>query len=525
MTTSPAALPAIEGEEDRSSRPIVPAWLISAAAHGVALGLMGLIVYAARPEFDEVAIQHSVVPAAPPVEPPPSTIEPLPIITDVIVTSDVEQIETPVTLETAEDIVEVAELNSDSDESQGRLDAVAAQELGAEGFSGVIGVGGPGSGKRGDGDGDGISSKGPRYVDKTGVPRKPAIDRALDWFKRHQSPNGQWDVDGYGANCAGEGLKCEPGRSHTGADGDLACTAYAVLCYLGMGYDHRMGSRYKKTVQRGLDWLVSQQGAEGLWGARNYEHAIVTMAVAEAYAMTNDPRLRDPAQRGVQVILARQAQDQGYGLGWDYVAPNAERIDASVSGWNAMALKAALAGGLDVGNGMAGVERYLQGAWKAANPTIDLKRIDPYTTESVFPYTWNARTGAVQVTPGGDSHDLSCVGAVCAVFLHRDGNDPMLNTLANHIEKTQKPTAWPLNTYYLYYNSLAIFQCGDQRFVPWSKQVDTLVCGAQRLDGCFSGSWDWEGTKFHGNDTGRLLSTAYCTLALEVIFRAKQVAR
>jgi len=306
----------------------------------------------------------------------------------------------------------------------------------------------------------------------------------------------------------------------------MACTAYAVLCYLGMGYDHRMPSRYKQTVQRGIDWLISSQKADGLFGSRNYEHAIATMAIAECYAMTNDPRLREPAQKGVQMILSRQAKDKvsEYGLGWDYVAANAARNDASISGWNVMALKSAAAAGLNIGDGLKGSEAYLERAWKAANPTIDLKRIDPYKTESVFPYTWDAETGAVKVTPGADSHDMSCVGAVCSVFLHKDANDPILATLVNHIEKTQKPTAWPTNTYYLYYNSMAMFQMGDERFIPWSKQVDKLVCDAQRKEGCFAGSWDWEGTKFHGNETGRLLSTAYCTLALEVIYRWEQVA-
>jgi hypothetical protein len=519
-TIEQVSIPAAE-EPKRSA---VPAWLISGVAHGVVLGMFSLMVVAMEPEkVDDVAVSQTMLPPKP-VDPAPlpSTLKP-PVDAPLIPIPAEDTVEAPVTpLETVD---QVTEMQADDPDNvpPGQTEAVSNVEMGAQGAFIAIGPGSGDAGLHGMG-GRGGRERKQRFG--SGVPgRESAIDRALRWFSRHQSPNGQWDVDGYQANCLAAGPKCEPGTGYTGADGDLACTSYALLCYLGAGYDHRMPSRHKLTVQRGLDWLVAQQGADGLWGSRNYEHAITTMALAEAYAMSNDPRLRAPVEKGIAIIRSRQAKGHdSYGLGWDYVAPNAARNDASVSGWNVMALKSAKAAGLDVGDSLEGANRYLEAAWKAANPTLDLTRIDPYKTESVFPYTWNAETGAVDVKPGADSHDMSCVGAVCSVFLRKDANDPMLITLANHIEKTQKPTAYPTNTYYLYYNSMAMFQLGMDRFGPWSKQVDNILCQAQRQgDECFTGSWDWEGTKFHGSNIGRLLSTAYCTLALEVIYRANPV--
>jgi hypothetical protein len=184
-----------------------------------------------------------------------------------------------------------------------------------------------------------------------------------------------------------------------------------------------------------------------------------------------------------------------------------------------MALKSARASGLDVGNGLEGSAQYLERAWTAANPGLDRRKLDPYSGTSVFPYVWDSVTGAVQVQPGAAQHDLSCVGAISAVFLGRRAGDPLLNSLANHIDRTQYPTAYPTNTYYLYYNSMAMFQLGGARFEKWNEPIARMLERAQRADACFDGSWDYEGTVFHGHRTGRLLSTAYACLTLEVIHR------
>lgn len=275
-----------------------------------------------------------------------------------------------------------------------------------------------------------------------------------------------------------------------------------------------MPSKYKGTVKKGLDWLVSVQKADGNFADRNYELGIATMALAEAYAMSNDPGLKSPAQKGVDLILAHQTKDKtgGYGLGWDYSNPNPARNDASVSGWCCMALKSAAAGGLNIGNGMEGAKVYLERAWKDVNK--DFKPNDPYTDVSEFPYSWNPENGVV------DNLNLSPVGALMAVFLGHKGDDPMLNSLANSIMKKYFPTKYPCNTYYLYYDTLAIFQVGGDRWQQWNKTVRDMLVGAQRkADGCFDGSWDFEGTVFPGHKAGRILSTAYCCLSLEVYYR------
>ncbi len=505
---------------------VMPAWMISGVTHLAILAIFSLVVFLTTAPDEEAPvlpltmIDRPLEPTTcPPVDTPidPSTTALLPIETE---PADVDTPFSDI------DVIEEQPLATDDggeDDANGRDEAIADMEMGGEGAFMAIGAGTGGKGLFGPrGKGRAPRGQSNRPPGTPGV-EPPAetfcrVDRALRWFKRHQSPDGRWDVDGYQLNCT-DGGRCEPGAEHVGMSGDVACTAYALMCFNSAGYTHRFGGgQYRKVIAQAIDWLVANQAADGLWGERNYEHAVATMAIAEAYAMSGDKRLRAPAQRGVEVILARQARADGYGLGWDYVQPNPARNDASVSGWNVMALKSASAAGLNVGDGMAGAKRWLVGAWQAANPHH--AKLDPYTGMTSFPYVWNVTTGAVEIgKPGADAHDLAPVGALCAVFLGATSGDPMLESLCNHIEKHQTPTAWPTNTYYLYYNTLAMFQAGDERFARWNKSFAPLLIAHQRRDGCFDGSWDFAGTKFPGHGTGRLLSTAYCCLTLQVYDR------
>lgn len=502
----------IEQEDKERNKKRMLSWAASIAVHLVVMAFMALIIYSQRIQVDEPAIQTAYITPPQKIEknenreleqqkqnPVEIEVETEEIVKNPVVNLEFEQ----------EELSAETEIDDPNPKPEGREDANAVSEMGGEGFVGVIGAGGPGSGAYGfrnpTGRKKGLGKLGPNARGA-----ESSLNAGLRWLKRHQSPNGQWDTDQYFVNCTDAGPKCEPGKNQAG-NADVAMTGYAILCFLGNGYDHRMSSMFKPTVKRGIDWLLSIQDQKGVLGIRNYEHAVATMALCEAYGMSNDPALKEPAQKALDVLIERQTKDKDYGLAWNYVDPNPSRQDTSVSGWCVMALKSGAASGLNVHNGLEGSKSWLEKTWKAANG--NWKTLDPYG-KSIFPYVWNSETDKTE------KEHLSFVGAACAVFLGHKAGDVMLETMLNDMDDRwlAKCSVYPHNSYASYYAMMAAFQGGGEHWKKWMNGIVPPLLKAQRKDGCFDGSWD-NAIDFHGADTGRILSTTYALLNLSVVFR------
>ena len=530
-------LDALEDEDQRVGA--APAWLISLAVHALLLLIMGLIVFGAMQEEEEPPIRITQLEAPPPIEEEKEkerTLEEVEVtVEDEVITDQpvVTDLDLPVEEIQTEDPVE-----EEAVEPKGREEAVATAEAGGAAAFMAIGAGGGAAGAFGSRRGGGKK----RAVGRNGGSRasESAVNAALMWFKKHQSPNGQWDVDGFQDNCQ-EQPKCEPGtiRTTENGDGDCACSGYALLCFLGAGYDHKTPGKFKDTVKNGLDWLVGIQNDDGTFGVmkRNYENAVCAMALCEAYAMTMDPSLKQPAQRAINCLLDRQAKTDKfpYGIAWDYTVANAKRNDASVSGWCVMALKAGKSAGLDVGDGWEGSKKWFDAHWRASNPGKDPNSMGS-DGKSYFAYVYNAVDEQIKFSFGGgvdpaSRRPIECVGALCGVFLGLRPGDGQLDSIINTVMDEQVPQGYPCNVYWMYYNTLAVFQYGGEYWKTWNGKVRDMLVNAQHGNGtgCFNGSWDFTGTggrvESHIAPVGRLLSTAYCCLSLEVYYRYDRVAK
>jgi len=382
------------------------------------------------------------------------------------------------------------------------FDCLANKNLGSTSVSDAYGVGGGRAGPYGQRWG-----KGRLAIYGGSLKSEESVMAALRWLHFHQDRNGQWDQDGFDKNCDhSKGPACDgKGTSQY----DVAVSGLALLAFLGNGHTHRVGL-FKKTVKRGLDWLVSQQESDGSLGSHLseswfYNHAISAMALCEAFATTRDYRLKKPAQKAIDYI--RTAQNAG--LGWKY-EPKSGLNDTSVTGWVILALKAAKTAGLAVEQSM------FDGAinWfdRVTNPAGKTGYMRPGDNGSVIQGV-NEKYAKLPT--------MTAVALICRIFCGQSRRDPKIvkgvNILMKNLPEFDKPGHNKVDMYYWYYATYAVFQYGGSKWHEWNKAMKNTLIDSQRRTGCAHGSWDPAGK--WGMVGGRVYATAINALTLEIYYR------
>ncbi|MBI1900349.1 MAG: terpene cyclase/mutase family protein [Planctomycetia bacterium] len=314
-----------------------------------------------------------------------------------------------------------------------------------------------------------------------------AVTRGLEWLARHQNANGSWSLHAFNQHpdCRG---KC---RS-TGVMSDTAGTALALLPFLGAGETHLKG-RYKESVQKGLDWLVSAQSANGdLQGpgfGRMYAHGQAAIVLCEAFALTRDEKLRKPAQLALDFIVKAQHSEGG----WRY-APR-QQGDTSVVGWQLMALRSGQMAYLNV------PEKVID----AAKQYLDMAQCD--YTGSQYAYM-----------PGhGPSHVMTAEALLCRQYTGWPANHVGLTTGCDWLLKEHSPNKGSGDVYYYYYATQVMHHIGGERWKKWNDEMRDLIVKSQSTEGHEAGSWDPRGG--HSGSGGRLYQTALSICILEVYYR------
>lgn len=326
------------------------------------------------------------------------------------------------------------------------------------------------------------------------VESEKAVEAGLDWLARHQLKDGHWSMDPRGA-CVGAGC---PANGHV--DSDVAATGLALLPMLGAGHSHLAKGRYQATVRRGLDWLleVQQSTGEVFTGSngqtRMYSHAIATMTLCEAYGITHDKALKEPAERAVRFLAA--AQDP-HGGGWRYQP--GEAGDTSVLGWQMLAIRSARLAGLDVPKEVfRNAEKYLDSAATDSGKTL---------------YTYQ---------PGGPSNPVMTAEALLVrQYLGWPRETPALSKGVKHVSEHLLKDR-ERNIYYWYYATQLLHNMQNVAWNEWNPRVRGYLIKTQvNGTGCSRGSWDpgrptpdrW------GTQAGRHYLTALSVLTLEVYYR------
>ncbi len=320
-----------------------------------------------------------------------------------------------------------------------------------------------------------------------------AVHRALEFLKNHQADDGRWTF---------LNSRSDRNKNHKH---DQALTGLALLCFLAANHTPGGDSPYAQTVEKGLEALMRVQDKDGdLRGekkmrgrastdANMYDHAIATLALAEAALMTDDRRYRAAAVEGGRFLIAAQHEKTG---GWRYApgAPN-KGGDTSVFGWQVMALHSVKRLGAEV------PDRVEQGAFRW------LKRVQSGKHGILAGYDGNRPTTT-----------MTAEGVFSRILLGQQLNDGQREELTQYLLR-EKPRKGRNADYYLwYYASLALLHSDSAAWPQWNEAMQAKLISTQRNGGEADGSWEYRNSRW-GKQGGRIYSTAMATLTLEVYYR------
>ena len=348
----------------------------------------------------------------------------------------------------------------------------------------------------------GGKNTGSEYTLYAGKPRQPAASaeevqqaliKALDWIASKQQKDGSWT--GYKTGYTGLslmafiGAKCVPK--------DYSANIKPAVQYLKSVY--KPSSKYPDG-SKDAAYYGGQLGTDAM-----YEHAIATLGLIEALVDLNDPSLEPIAQDAINLIIRSQNTDhkpetlggpftpasQNYG-GWRY-NPNSNSSDLSVSGWQILALKAAVNAGFVVPDyvfpAAAGFVRSLQGK----------------------------SDGSFRYDSPGDSGDSCARAGMGALSLQLSGfpQDPAVPPALRFMQ--DYAPRWNIEQpgggyafYYWYYGTRAMFLSGGDDWRIWKDWMCRFLVDHQDQDGTWKGTGSEDNLDIYRVALGALMLEFCC---------------
>lgn len=325
-----------------------------------------------------------------------------------------------------------------------------------------------------------------------GSPRaEEAVQAALAWLAANQEADGHWDAARHGGTTETKAFGHD--RQLAGVGADAGITGLAVLAFLGAGNTHYEGP-HRKTVQRALEYLISVQSDDGCLSgdarlfAKMYCHGIATLAMCESLAMTGDSRMKPFVERAIRYTIA--AQHDGTG-GWRYQP--GDQGDTSQLGWQILALRSAQLAGINV------------------PPRTKLNAQRFLATVSS-----GSQKGLASYRAGeSPSRSMTAEALLCRLILHQP-DEPVVREAVGFV-MGEKPGDGPVNMYYWYYATLALFQVQGDDWQRWNAAMQEQLLRLQLTEPPLAGSWDPDSV--WGGYGGRVYSTALAAMCLEVYYR------
>lgn len=327
-----------------------------------------------------------------------------------------------------------------------------------------------------------------------------AVARGLRWLAKVQNGDGSWSLKNY---------KFHYRKSNRG---DMAGTALALLPFLGAGQTHEVG-RYKSTVAKGLRWMIDNQDQNSgdLRGRLPvnlgmYAHGQGAIVLVEAYALSGDEQLREPAQKAIDFIIGSQhiTKSRANRGGWRY-NPRSEG-DTSVTGWQMMALQSAMLPqlGLNVPRKhILYASDFLDSMGNRASKKFPAGTRYRYMRGTEF------------------SPAMTAEALLCRIYMGWKRDDIRLKIATEYLLKKAPPSKkedGEYNLYYIYYATQFFHHYGGEEWKKWNSQMQNMLVPLQRTTGDYAGSFDADRFEW-GRQGGRIYSTSLAVCTLEVYYR------
>jgi len=329
-------------------------------------------------------------------------------------------------------------------------------------------------------------------------PVRAAVDAALGFLVARQDDTGAFRA----AADAGMGAAARSSGLHA-----VTTTGLVLLCLLAEGSSVRSGV-YADCVGRGVAFLSEQQDAAGCIGdpasgAAVLDHAIATLALAEATVLSEDESLLAALERALEWLWLQQRPDGGYGL-----CTTAGESNGAATIWSALASIA----GLDAGVAWRpeGIERTLAWLGDGIDAGGEARgRMNAPCDQGVSGAYAMLLTGGEELLAGG------------TVFVRLAlGQSPREDGLREALERIARrppfgdvaftPHAW-------FHVANAALQLGGSRWQEWRATLHARLLDLQRRDGPDRAHWEAPGAS--EAEGGWLAATALATLALQADYR------
>jgi hypothetical protein len=297
------------------------------------------------------------------------------------------------------------------------------------------------------------------------------VARGLAYLARQQNPDGSFD---------GGGPK-------------VAMTGLSLMSFLAAGHVPDSG-KYGLAVHHAIDYLLKRIPEDGyvgkVDGSRMYGQGIVALALAEAYGVEPDEsrrkQIRTALQSLLKVILKAQdvAKAEAFAGGWRY-EPQSGDSDLSLSGWNALALRALQNIGLDV-------------------PKQRVQRAVAFVLQCYRP-----QQKGFAYQPGGEASPAMTGVGVLNLYLLDAADRPELKDASAFLAAKTITEDTRFAYYSMYYATQAAYQAAGNTWPAVWNNTRQRLATLQQKDG------GWPQSK-SGEEPGRVYATAMSLLTLSV---------